>query len=91
MIIGIPAEELRAFLKACPDSEEVTEGEYVLDLYDAETPMSYDILVDAKACRVLAARRLQVSEEEDGWYLGEEVEDQALIESALHAAMTGET
>ena len=90
MIIGISAEELRAFLKACPDCEEVAEREYVLDLYDAEPPMSLDILIEGGDCHILAARRLLFSEEEDGWYLGEAIEDQALIEDALRAAMAAE-
>ena len=39
------------------------------------------------AVEALAALRLLYSEEEDGWYLGEAVEDRELIEKLLREAM----
>ena len=89
MKLDLDARALRAFLDRCEDAEAVADGEYVVDLYDAETPVSLDLSLSGGACEALAARRLLFSEEEDGWYLGEEMDDAAAVSALLRAAMEG--
>ena len=86
MKLTMSADEIRAFLEGNEDAEEVAPGEYVIDLYDVSTPLSLDIALD-DGVEALAALRLLYSEEEDGWYLGEAVEDRELIEKLLREAM----
>lgn len=87
MKTDISANELKAFIESFEDGECVDKDEYVLDLYDSEPPMSFDIIIDKKGVDVLAAYRLEYSEEEDGWYLGDKCEDAALITSLLTSCL----
>lgn len=87
MKIEISAAELKVFIEAFEDGECVDKDEYVLDLYDSEPPMTFDILINNKGVDVLAAYRLEYSDDEDGWYLGDKCEDAALIASLLSGCL----
>ena len=87
MKLNFDAEEVRRFLDACEDAEDLGGGEYTVDLYDADTPVSLDILIDQKGVDVLAALELIYDEEEDGWYLGEKIKDAGRLAALLNQAM----
>ena len=83
MFINADAKALERFLENSEDAEALGGGEYTVDLYDAEEPMSLDLAIEGERVRVLAALKLLYSDAEDGWYLGEAIEDAAAIEKAI--------
>lgn len=89
MKIALSAEQmsaLTAFLKSYPDSEALSEKEYVLDLYDLEPPLSLDLVLSKNAVFVDGAAELLFDEEMDGWYIGKRVEDPDMLLRALTEA-----
>ncbi|MEE1200959.1 MAG: hypothetical protein U0L09_09935 [Christensenellales bacterium] len=74
------------FLSACEDCEALSEKEYVIDLYDAEPPVSMDITLGKNILFVDGAAELIFSEEMDGWYIGRRIENTGKIMELLCAA-----
>ena len=87
MIVNVDAARLRAFLEGSEDAEALGGGEYTVDLYDVDTPVSMDILFDKKGVDVLAALELLYDEGEDGWYLGEKIKDAERLAALLNQAL----
>ncbi len=87
MIVNVDAARLRAFLQGSEDAEALGGGEYTVDLYDVDTPVSMDILFDKKGVDVLAALELLYDEGEDGWYLGEKIKDAERLAALLNQAL----
>lgn len=87
MIVRVNAEKLEALLKTSEDAEALGGGEYTLDLYDVETPVSLDLEITKKGVDVLAALELCYDEAEDGWYLGEKIKDAARLERLIGEAI----
>ena len=88
MIVNVDAARLRAFLEGSEDAEALGGGEYTVDLYDVDTPISMDILFDKKrGVDVLAALELLYDEGEDGWYLGEKIKDAERLAALLNQAL----
>lgn len=87
MIINVDSARLKAFLASCEDAEDLGGGEYTVDLYDVEKPISLDILIDKKGVDILAALEMLYDEEQDGWYLGEKIKDTALLEKLIGEAL----
>ena len=56
MRVDVNRARLEAFLAACEDAEALGGGEYTVDLYDLEPPVSMDIQLDDKGVDVLAER-----------------------------------
>ncbi len=89
MKLTLSAEQraaLKAFLEQFEDAERLSESEYVVDLYDAEPPLSLDLIFEPDAVRVDGAAELRFDEELDGWYIGERIEDAAQVLRALAGA-----
>ena len=80
-------DALKAFLNGDPDCEALSQNEYVADLYDCEKPMTVDLILSDKAVEIVAAAYLEYDEEQDGWYMGERVEDAETVKAAFEAAM----
>lgn len=74
---------LKVFLDNFDDCEALSEGEYVLDLYDLEPPLSIDLTLQKDGIEVEGAAELLFDEEMDGWYIGSRIEDPAPILRAL--------
>lgn len=77
---------LNAFLDQCPDCERLSAREVVLDLYDNETPVSMNFVFVKGGIGVDGAAELKYSEADDGYYMGDRIEDAAVIRSALEEA-----
>ena len=89
MKIPMTAEQLSAlksFLTRFEDSEQLSDSEYVLDLYDLEPPLSLDLSIGKNCLFVDGAATLLFDEEMDGWYIGERIEDAGFILRALTEA-----
>lgn len=77
---------LNAFLDQCPDCERLSAREVVLDLYDNETPVSMNFVFVKGGIGVDGAAELKYSEADQGFYMGDRIEDAAVIRSALEEA-----
>ena len=77
---------LEAYLDSSPDCERLSKREAVLDLYDIEPPVSMNFVFVKGGIGIDGAFVLEYSEENDGWYLGERIEDPARIRSLLEGA-----
>ena len=89
MKIPMTAEQLSAlksFLTRFEYSEQLSDSEYVLDLYDLEPPLSHDLSIGKNCLFVDGAATLLFDEEMDGWYIGERIEDAGSILRALTEA-----
>ena len=68
------------------DSEQLSDKEYVLDLYDIEPPLSLDLSLGKNCLYVDGAAELLFDEEMDGWYIGRRIEEPEPILRALTEA-----
>ena len=78
--------QLKAFLEASEDAEQLSAREYVVDLYDNARPVSLDIVFVKGGIGLDGAAELKYDEAEDGWYMGERLEDAEEIRAALAEA-----
>ena len=77
---------LQAYLDRSPDCERLSGREAVLDIYDIDPPVSMNFVFVKGGIGIDGAFALAYSEEDDGWYLGERIEDPARIRSLLEGA-----
>lgn len=77
---------LRGFLERFEDAERLSEREYVVDLYDIARPVSLDLVFIRSGVAVDGAAELKFDEEQDGWYMGERLDDAAQVADALREA-----
>ena len=77
--------ELRTFLDASEDAEQLSAREYMADLYDIDRPVSLDLVFVKGGIGVDGAAELKYDEEQDGWYMGERLEQPEEVLSALRA------
>lgn len=74
---------LQARLEASPDAEQLSERHWALDLYDAQPPMTLELEFTPRGLEVTAAAELRFSEELDGYYMAERVNDAEQVARAL--------
>ena len=74
------------FLGGFEDAEKLSEREYVLDLYEAEPPLSMDLTIEKDGVNIEGAAELKFDETLDGWYAAERIEDAEAIARALREA-----
>ena len=77
---------LNAFLDQCPDCERLSAREVVLDLYDNERPVSMSFVFVKGGIGIDGAAELKYSEADDGYYMGDRIEDVQAVRSALEEA-----
>jgi len=77
---------LRAFLDGFEDAEQLSAREYVADLYDIERPVSLDLVFVKGGVAVDGAAELRYDEQQDGWYMGERLEQSEEVRAALEEA-----
>lgn len=77
---------LNAFLDQCPDCERLSAREVVLDLYDNEVPVSMNFVFVKGGIGIDGAAELKYSEADDGYYMGDRIEDVQAVRSALEEA-----
>lgn len=79
-------ESLLRYLNESPDAEQLSNNEYVADFYDVDEPITVNFLVtEDGAVEIAAAAQLLYDETEDGWYMGDRIEDENEIMAALTA------
>ena len=89
MKLKLTAQEeaaLRAFLANCEDAEGLSAREYVVDLYDLDRPVSLDLVFVKGGVAVDGAAVLKYDEAQDGWYMGERLEQPEDVRAALEQA-----
>jgi len=77
---------LREFLGACEDAEQLSAREYVVDLYDIPRPISLNLVFVRGGVAVDGAAELKYDEEQDGWYMGERLDNPDDVVEALTQA-----
>ena len=77
---------LNAFLDQDPDCERLSAREVVLDLYDNEVPVSMNFVFVKGGIGIDGAAELKYSEADDGYYMGDRIEDVQAVRSALEEA-----
>ena len=77
---------LRAFLAGCEDAEQLSSREFVVDLYDIPRPVSLDLVFVKGGVAVDGAAELLYDEEQEGWYMGNRLEDAEEVRSSLEQA-----
>ena len=83
-----PAEigAFRNFLNCFEDAEQLSEREFVVDLYDAQPPISMDLTLQKDGVEIEGAAKLEFDDELDGWYAGERIENAESVARALREA-----
>ena len=76
-------EALRAFLDDFEDAEQLSTREYVVDLYDISQPVSLDLVFVKGGVAVDGAAELKYDAEQDGWYMGERLDNPEAVRAAL--------
>jgi hypothetical protein len=76
-------EALRAFLDNCEDAEQLSTREYVVDLYDISQPVSLDLVFVKGGVAVDGAAELKYDAAQDGWYMGERLDNPEAVRAAL--------
>lgn len=87
MLLNMDITLVKAFLENNEDCEMLSEGEYVADLFDCDAPMTVNLKIEKDEIRVLAAAYLLYDEAQDGWYMGDRIEDETILVNAFEAAM----
>ena len=90
MLLNISLEALKAFLDSNEDCEMLSEGEYVADLFMLDEPITVNLRLEKDGCAILAAAKLLYDEEQDGWYMGDRIEDENEIMKAFEIAVREE-
>ena len=76
-------ETLRAFLDDFEDAEQLSTREYVVDLYDISQPVSLDLVFVKGGVAVDGAAELKYDAAQDGWYMGERLDNPEAVRAAL--------
>ena len=76
-------DALRAFLDDFEDAEQLSTREYVVDLYDISQPVSLDLVFVKGGVAVDGAAELKYDAEQDGWYMGERLDNPEAVRAAL--------
>ena len=79
-------KHLNAYLDQCPDCERLSAREVVLDLYDVEPPISMNFVFVKGGLGIDGAAELKYSEADDGYYMGDRIEDVGAVRAALQQA-----
>lgn len=87
MQLALSLDALKAFLLSDSNCEEISEDEYVADMYEVYTPMTLNLKLNKEGAQILAAARLIYDATLDAWYMGERIEDEELILRTLTSAM----
>ena len=82
-LTGEQESVLRTFLQSCEDAEQLSEREYVVDLYDIARPISLDLVFIQGGIAVDGAAELKYDPEQDGWYMGSRLERPEDVQKAL--------
>jgi len=82
-LTGKQMEDLQAFLEIDDDAEALGDGEYTVDIFELDPPLSLELAFAPGGIDVLAAATLAYDPVQDGWYIRDRVEEQNQLETAL--------
>ncbi len=82
---GAQCQALLDYVKISEDAEQIAEGEFTLDIYDVEPPLSMQFELCAGGIDCLACYEMRYSDALDGWHLADRLEDPAQIQRRLAA------
>lgn len=68
-------DALVEYLKASEDCEKLSENEWIMDIYDIDTPASLDLVFKKDSVFADGAEFLKYDEEMDGWYISGPIAD----------------
>ena len=89
MKLKLTAEErkaLMAYLEGSEECEKLSEKEWILDIYDNETPISLDLVFNRDSIFADGAEYLKYDEEMDGWFMSGPIESADDVLAILRAA-----
>lgn len=87
MLLNMDSTAVKTFLNGFEDGEMLAEGEYVADFFDGEHPITVNLRFVKNEIEILAAAFLLYDEEQDGWYMGDRIENADVIRDAFERAM----
>ena len=87
MLLKLDEKLLRAYLETNEDCSALGGDEYIADLYGNPHPVTLDLLLKGGEVRLLAAAYLEYDEEQDGWYMGEQIFSEEEVLPLLKAAI----
>ncbi len=87
MRLNIDLKALLGFLEGNPDAEQIGSGEYVVDLFELDRPVTMEISTKDGGVSVLGAAYLEFDPELQGWYMSDTVASAQETEALLRRAM----
>ena len=87
MRLSIDARALLSFLEGNPDAEQLSSGEYVVDLFELDRPATMEISIKGDSVSVQGAAYLEFDTELQGWYMSDTVTEPEEIQALLKKAM----
>ena len=80
---GTQMQALLDFCKASDDAEQLSEDTYNLDIFELEPPISVEFELIDGGIDALSAFELKYDPSQDGWYLGDKLEDADALKKKL--------
>ena len=82
-LTGKQMEDLQAFIEADDDAEDLGDGEYTVDIFELDPPLSLELTFIEGGVDALAAATLAYDPAQDGWYIKERIDQPDQVEEAL--------
>lgn len=82
-LTGKQQQALLDFARESEDAERLAEGYYTLDVYELEPPLTMEFELCEGGIDVLSAFDLLYSAPDDGWYLGDRIEEAGALSARL--------
>jgi hypothetical protein len=80
------SKALKAYLENSEDCEKLSEKEWILDIYDNDTPISLDLVFNRDSIFADGAEYLKYDAEMDGWFMSGPIDTAETVLSILRAA-----
>lgn len=77
---------LVAYLEGSEDCEKLSEKEWILDIYDNDTPISLDLVFNRESVFADGAEYLKYDDEMDGWFMSGPIDTADDVLKILRAA-----
>ena len=88
MKLKLTEGEIREMALACGSAEWISEDECVIDVYDGDSPATFDIVLRRDGVYADGAFYMKFDEQEDGWYVDREISDPDGAEAILRSLLS---